>query len=212
LPGSYELFAFEESGAYEGAIYPGPVSVSAGMATPGVDFELSKGGQIAGTITDALSGAAIRFSWVCARDAVDGEIHRCDYSDGSGHYAIGGLPTGTYKVWFSPDVPAWEEEDDYFQQYYNGAPTFAGATGVSVIAPGVVAGIDARLVSRHAPPAPPAAGAAPPVAGAAPPPPAAKTVRPRPRCGKGKRLIKRKGKARCVKKVKRSAKPRRSGR
>ncbi|HEX5712076.1 MAG TPA: carboxypeptidase regulatory-like domain-containing protein, partial [Solirubrobacterales bacterium] len=212
LPGSYEVFAWDEAGVYQEAAYPDPVSVFAGTATPGVDIEMGAGGQIAGTVTDALSGAAIRFSLVCARDALDGEIYGCDYTEGAGHYAIGALPTGTYKAWFSPDVPEWEEEDDYFQQYYNGASSFAGATAVAVVAPGIVAGIDARLSSRHAPPSPPAPSAsAPPVGTAVVKPPVAK-MRPKVRCPKGKRLVKRKGKAKCVKKIKRSAMPRHSAR
>ena len=208
-PGSYEVFAFDESGLYMEATYPNPVTVFAGMATPGIEVELGKGGQIAGTVTDALSGAAIRLSLVCARDALEGEIYDCAYTEGAGHYVINGLPTGTYKVWFSPDVPEWEEEDDYVQQYYNGVSSFFQATGVTVAASGLVTGIDARLVSRQAPPPSPTPSVpAAAVAGAAPQRVAQpSTSRPKVRCRKGKRLIRRKGKAKCVK-VKHKAKPR----
>jgi hypothetical protein len=193
LSGSYEVFFFQggEESEYLGQIYRGNqpelVSVTAGSTTSDIDAALSKAGKIAGTVTDALSGAGIGFSTVCARQATTGEIYECVYTNSRGQYAIAGLPSGAYKVWFSPDVPAWEEEDDYFQQYYGGAAVFAQATPVTVVAPALVTGIDARLFSRKAP-------------AVVPPPPAARVVKPRQKhCHRGLKKIRVKGKARCVK-------------
>jgi hypothetical protein len=190
--GSYEVFFFEEAepSEYLGEIYRGNqrelVPVTVGLTTSGIDAALSKAGKIAGTVTDALSGAGIGFSTVCARQATTGEIYECAYTNRRGQYAIAGLPSGAYRVWFSPDVPAWEEEDDYFQQYYSGAAVFAQATPVTVVAPAPVTGIDARLLSRKAP--------------AVMPPPPPLVAKPRKKhCHKGLKRIRVKGKERCVK-------------
>ncbi len=198
--GSYEVgfYPVEEEAKYLLQYYDGkstgdeatPVAVIAGAGTPAIDAGLHQAGRIAGTVTDALSGAGIGASVVCARQAVTGDIYGCAESSGSGQYAIGGLPGGTYKVWFSPDVP--EVVDDYFQQYYSGAATFALATPVTVAPPAVTGGIDARLVSRKAPAAVPAPS----------PVTAVPTLTAKPKagkhCRKGTRAAKVKGKPRCV--------------
>jgi hypothetical protein len=187
--GSYEVFFFAEEGEYLSQIFRGNqkelVSVTVGSTTSNVDAALEKPGQISGTVTDALSGAGIGASIVCARQAVTGEIYECASTNGGGQYAIQGLPSGSYKVWFSPDVP--EVVDDYFQQYFSGAATFALATPVTVVAPAVTTGINARLISRKAPPV-------------VPPPPAATPISkpPKKHCRKGLKRIKVKGKERCV--------------
>jgi hypothetical protein len=197
--GSYEVFFFEANEEEGAAEYLGQVfrdghqelvSVTVGATVPGIDAALSKAGRISGTVTDSLSGAGIGASTVCLRRATTGEIEGCTRTNGSGRYSIGGLSSGSYKVWFSPDVPAWEEEDDYFQQYFSGAGTFALATPVSVAPSTSIAGIDAHLVSRKAPPAPPVASpAVKPIS----------AVSPRKKhCRKGLKRIKVKGKERCV--------------
>ncbi|MCW2988839.1 MAG: hypothetical protein JWM24_1777 [Solirubrobacterales bacterium] len=194
--GSYEVFFFdvgEEEGAgeYLSQLYRNGqmelVPVTLGSTTSGIDAALTKAGQITGTVTDALSGAGIGFSTVCARQAVTGETYECARTNGSGQYAIKGLPSGSYKVWFSPDVP--EVVDDYIQQYYNGAGTFAQAMPITVVAPAVVTGINARLISRKAPAATPAA-----------PQPIVRARDPRKaHCRRGLKKVRVKGKARCVK-------------
>jgi len=201
--GSYEVFFFgggeeeEEGGAgeYLSQTYDDgtvtPVAVTAGATTEGIDAALTKAGRITGTVTDALSGAGIGLSAVCVRDAVAGEIRRCARTDASGRYSVGGLDSGSYKVLFSPDVA--ELADDYVQQYYSGASTFAQATPLALTAPAVLTGIDARLVSRKAP----VATVTPP---AVTPPRTNSSGGPKkPVCKKGKRLVKVKGRKRCVK-------------
>jgi hypothetical protein len=199
-PGSYEVgfYPVEEEGKYLVQYYDGkstsdeatPVAVTVDVGATGIDAELLQAGQISGTVTDALSGAGIGASLVCARQAVTGTIYGCAESGGSGQYAIEGLPAGTYKVWFSPDVPS--VIDDYFQQYYSGAANFALATPVTVAPPAVTSGIDARLVSRKAPPAAPAPKPSTP-------PPATPKPKAKKHCRKGKKAVKAKGKTRCVK-------------
>lgn len=205
---SYEVgfFPLEEEGEYLSQYYDGksfwfeatPVLVTAGAGVDEIDAALQKAGRVAGTVTDALSSAGVGSSLVCLLDAFEGEIFECDFTGPGGKYEIGEVPAGTYKAWFSPDIPEWELEDDYFQQFYNGKPSFAQANPIAVGSGAVVSGIDARLVSRKAPPS-----AARPVT----PPAITAPVKPRPpivkRCPKGKRKVKRNGKVRCVKKGKR---------
>jgi len=199
--GTYKLYSLgpEESG-YLFQYYSGkpsletgdPIGVSAGAATPSVNFGLYKGGVVLGTVTDALSGAGVRTSTVCAREAPGGKTYDCTQTSGSGGYALTGLAPGSYKIWFSPDLP--EEEDGYFEQYFDSVPTFAQATALNVSGSSTTAGVDARLLSRKALPA--SASTKPVLTSAVLPlsPP-----KPRRVCPKQKRLVKVKGKKRCVK-------------
>ncbi len=199
---SYEVVFFPEEEAtseYLVQFYKGkanfseatPVSVTAGSGTSGIGAEMKKGGKITGTVTDAASGAGIKASFVCLLPASELEVIGCTTTGGSGGYSMVGLPPGAYKVWFSPDgTKSAEIEDDYFQQFYNAKPTFAQADPINVSAGGVAAGIDAHLVSRKAPPVvrPLAPALAAPV-----------VKRPKLHCRKGKRKVRKKGIAYCVK-------------
>jgi hypothetical protein len=74
-----------------------PVDVSLGVTTPGIDFALDRGGQIAGQITDASTGSGVSEIEVDVYSA-SGRYMSYGYSDGTGSYAtyVGGLPTGRY--------------------------------------------------------------------------------------------------------------------
>ncbi len=172
---------------------PTPVTVSVGLGTAEIDAAMEKGGRIAGTVTDAASGAAIGSIRVCLFELEEDVESGCAWTDGGGHYAFERLPRGSYKVWFSPDAFPWgPEEDDYFQQYYNGKPTLAQADTVLLGSDGSASGIDARLVSRKPLPAPLAAPAS--IA----PSPIKPRRKPLKHCRKGQRKAKRRGKVRCV--------------
>ncbi len=172
---------------------PTPVEVSAGSGTSGIDAAMEREGHIAGTVTDAASGAPIASSRVLLFKLKEKVEPWWVYTDAAGHYTFDGLSGGAYKVWFSPDVPEWHEEDDYFQQFYNDKPTLALADTVSVSAGATTSGIDAHLVGRHPAPQP---LSAPALLTAAP-------VKPRPKpkkhCHKGQRRVKKRGRIRCLK-------------
>lgn len=207
---SYEVGFYPEPGSgYLEQHYDGksswfeatPVPVTAGAGIDSIDAELLKGGTISGTVTDALSAAGIGSSSVCLLEPSEGEIIDCHLTGPNGHYAITGLPVGSYKVWFSPDVPGWEGADDYFQQFYDAKPIFAQASSIAVGAGTVVSGIGARLVSRKASvvPPPPAPVALPPAVTS----PLSLKPKPKPKkCRKGQRKVRRKGKIRCAPKAK----------
>jgi hypothetical protein len=74
-----------------------PINVNPGATTPGIDFALDRGGQIAGLITDASTGSGVSLIEVDVYSA-SGRYMSYGYSDGTGSYAtyVGGLPTGRY--------------------------------------------------------------------------------------------------------------------
>ena len=90
-----------------------PIGVVQGMTTPAVDFVLSSGGVIEGTVTDAVSGLPIQSIPVNIRDAAGGYI-TSGSTDSSGHYASSsGLLPGTYYATTSYNP-------DYVAQVYGG--------------------------------------------------------------------------------------------
>ncbi|HVY96933.1 MAG TPA: carboxypeptidase-like regulatory domain-containing protein [Solirubrobacterales bacterium] len=206
IPEAYEVGFFPEDGDHLGQFYDGkanwfeatPVTVTAGSGRAGIDAELARAGHIAGTVTDSVSGAGIPFVPVCLVDA-EGEPELCVRAGSTGRYAFDALPTGAYRVRFSPDNVWPEEEDDYFEQYYNAKAGPAQADLVGVTAPNTTTGVDARLVSRKAqpsaqPPSPP---------GAQPQPPATHPPKPqqkpkKARCRHGFKRTRVHGKKRCV--------------
>ena len=72
------------------------ITVTAGATTSGINFALSAGGRIAGTLTDAATTLPIANAQVEIFDA--NNLFLGNYNtDGSGNYLTGdGLPTGTY--------------------------------------------------------------------------------------------------------------------
>ncbi len=66
----------------------------------------------------------------------------CEVVAGSagGEYAIVGLPSGAYNVWFS-----YNEAGGYLPQYFSGKASFSEATSVSVTAGGTTLQIDAAM-------------------------------------------------------------------
>lgn len=202
-PDAYEVGFFPEDGDHLYQYYEGvsnwweatPVDVVAGAGVTAIDAELARAGHITGTVTDAASGAGVGFTPVCLFFAEGEEAEYCVRADGTGHYSFGGLSSGSYRVWFSPDgFP--EIEDDYFEQYYNGKPTLAQSDPVFVTAPNTTSGIDAHLVSRKALPSPPSTPGSQGQTGA----PVHKAAKPKPkRCRRGFRRIRVHGKARCIK-------------
>jgi hypothetical protein len=73
-----------------------PISVGLGSTTTGIDFALTLGGRVAGTITDASSGVGIGDVNVSILDA-SGRNVAFGFSDAAGGYITdNGLPTGSY--------------------------------------------------------------------------------------------------------------------
>ena len=115
------------------------VSVSAGSTTSGIDAALQQGGQITGTVTDALTHAGIANKCVAAYDASNNFV-ASGFTDSAGHYAMAGLVAGSYRVGFQTCGGG-----NYAPQFYDGKSSLAAADLVSVTGGGTTSGIDAAL-------------------------------------------------------------------
>jgi hypothetical protein len=77
-----------------------PIAVTLGVTTPDVNFQLDVGGSITGTITNAVTAAALQGVGVtvCAQTATGSSCSSgFDIpSNAAGQYSIIGLPSGTY--------------------------------------------------------------------------------------------------------------------
>jgi hypothetical protein len=72
-----------------------PIVVSGTATASGIDFSLTMGGRISGTLTDATTHAPITFMGVTLFSSVGVNLGQVN-SDGSGNYTSQGLPPGTY--------------------------------------------------------------------------------------------------------------------
>jgi len=73
-----------------------PITVNVGAATAGINFGLSPGGSISGTITDAASTAILANQGVNIFSGLTGAFVRGTLSNASGVYTVSGLAPGTY--------------------------------------------------------------------------------------------------------------------
>jgi len=81
------------------------VAVKTGLATKGVNLKLSEGGQIAGRVTSATTHAAVSNLLVCA-ESTGGIINGfgCASTNANGEYTVSRLSTGSYNVFFIPEI------------------------------------------------------------------------------------------------------------
>jgi len=113
------------------------VGVTLGLTTTGINFTLSLGGKITGTVT--LPGASSVSATVYATNTTTGDYYTgsASGSGSSAAYEIIGLPTGTYKV--------HAYAGKYIDEYYNNKPDETSADLVSVTAGGTTSSIDFTL-------------------------------------------------------------------
>ena len=184
-----------------------PVALLSGEEVTEIDAALTLGGRIEGTVRAAASGAPLPWRLACAIDSL-GELIGCAETNSVGRYSIQGLASDDYRVGFSLDFAEWygeepspEEDDGYLPQFYDGSPTLAGSASLALLAPAVLTGIDASLISSRAPVSPALVPA--PV----PPLPSTLPIASKPtakkkhkHCRPGFKAKKIKGKQRCVRK------------
>lgn len=127
------------------------IDVTAG-ATTTVDFALERGGQVAGTVTDASSGRPVEDAYVDVYSE-GGHVVTYGASDGAGRYASfgSGLPAGRYYA----RARGWTIEGPtyrwpYVEQVYAGVPCHAcrpetSGTPIEVAPGAVTSGIDFAL-------------------------------------------------------------------
>ena len=113
------------------------VTVTAGETTTGIDFALQLGGTIAGTVTDAATGAPLAGITV---KVIVNAVDRSAITDASGSYTVAGLATGSYYVWSTNSFPYIDELFDGIQcpnnncRWWDGSPVAvtAGATTANI--------------------------------------------------------------------------------
>jgi len=150
LPGQYILRA--EARGFVGEFYRDaatiqeatPVPVHAGETTSGIDFALTPGGAISGTVTAETTALPLEGAHVVAMLAAGPgrsfTIHTL--TDSNGFYRIEGLVSGNYFVLAS--------KEGYVPEFYNDARRFEDATAVGVTAPDETPNIDFSLATGSA--------------------------------------------------------------
>ncbi len=137
IEGDYEVvFSPAPNTNYLLQAYPGkappedgdPIHVSEGESVSGKNAKLKSGGQIIGRVTDSGTGNGIAGIEACGARAGAGH-ETCDLTDAGGNYAIVGLQTGSYTVFFDPAAT------EYVFQVYKGITDLqAEGTPVAVTA------------------------------------------------------------------------------
>jgi hypothetical protein len=105
------------------------VIVTAGIPLANINAQLKVGGiisNISGRVTDG-SGVGIRHIWVNVVD-LDYKWWGDNLTDADGNYAVVGLPSGKFKVFFNGDIA------NYISEWYNNKNDFASADPVTVTA------------------------------------------------------------------------------
>ncbi|MBV9607349.1 MAG: carboxypeptidase regulatory-like domain-containing protein [Solirubrobacterales bacterium] len=145
-PGTYEV-AFNPGGAnnnYNSAYYGGAsatkFAVSDGQTTQNINGQLFTGGLITGTVTDSTHHG-IAGAYVQITDVNSGNNYY-PTTGADGTYAVDGLPTSTYDVYYGPGGG-----QNYVYQYYAGASNAAAEQPVTVTAGQATSHIDASLAT-----------------------------------------------------------------
>ena len=156
---SVSTYSMSTSGAYVNEVYDNVpcrdmycygvvgtgVQVTAGAATTGIDFGLARGGSITGTVTSAVTHAPLQYVYIRIYRAGSKYESFMAYTDASGVFVAGGIPTGTYYV---VTDASWE---GYVDQLYGGqacphvACTVTDGAPVSVTIGAATSGIDFAL-------------------------------------------------------------------
>jgi hypothetical protein len=130
-----------------------PVNVTAPSLVTGIDAALARGGKITGRVTATGTGAPVEDVRVYAYDA-DGRYVTYDYTDASGDYAITGLSSGGYRLYFYKAFPIYQGcSVSYYvvSEYYDDKPDLASGDVIQVVAPNIVGGIDAVMSVPNGP-------------------------------------------------------------
>jgi len=124
------------------------IAVTASQTVSGIDASLQLPGHITGTVTgpDGVTPleniAVLAYVWDASNPPSISEYTGDSFTDANGNYDIGGLGSGTYRIWF------WDNNARvYASEFYNNKSTLALADDIAVTAPQTVSGISASLES-----------------------------------------------------------------
>lgn len=112
------------------------IDIKAGALTSGIDAQMSVGGRITGTVTNANDKKALEGALVCALPGY-GEVGECALTHAGGRYAIEGLASGKYVVLFDANGYRW--------QYYDDVSLASEARSVAVSAGAASGSVDAAM-------------------------------------------------------------------
>lgn len=114
---------------------------TAGTTRGGVNGSLAVGGAITGQVTEAGSGDVLPN--VCVFSYDDAGFGDSDITDASGHYELGGVPAGNYKLFFADCQVA----QTHAGQWYDRATGHDTALEVNVSRLHTTSGVDAVMES-----------------------------------------------------------------
>jgi hypothetical protein len=120
-----------------------PIFVGAGTTTSGINFGLAAGGIISGTITDAVTSAALASVTVNVYNT-SGLFVGSGFTNTSGVYSVAGLPSGSYfaRTFISSVTPG------YIDELYNNIPcpcTITAGNPIVVTAGAITANVNFGL-------------------------------------------------------------------
>jgi hypothetical protein len=130
-----------------------PVDVTAGELTPGIDFVLSPGGRVAGTVTRADTGQPLANARVSIHGAAGTQISSATTNASGQYVSQGGLPTGKYTVLASAPYGVADLASRLYKGidclttdlYWNSDCAPGSGDAVSVTSPNTTSGIDFAL-------------------------------------------------------------------
>lgn len=134
--GQYILVASGSDAGYISNKYTQPVGVRAPDTTESVDFVMTHGGSVQGSIIDA-KGSPLEGVRVEAYDPELWTEIAGTRTDDAGQYEIGGLQTNSYCLRFS--------KNEYTVQWYNGKTQREDAENIDVVGTSSIAGLDAVM-------------------------------------------------------------------
>ena len=133
-PGTYSVTFLDPRARYLSNSSSGPVVVTAGAPVPDLDQEMTLGGTISGTVTDATTGSPL--AGICVRANGAGAWWAC--TDSNGKYQVTGLSTDQYALEYTDNLHA-----RYLSRFYSTSAT--GSVRVPVTAGAVVTDIDVGM-------------------------------------------------------------------
>jgi carboxypeptidase family protein len=118
-----------------------PIAVTLGTTTPNINFPLTLGGRVSGTVTNVLNNAGISGAQAKIYNSSGTVLYGATITDGAGGYTTGGLPAGTYR--------ARTDATGFNTRVYNNKPcvqpcdasVIASGTPVTVVAGSTTSGV-----------------------------------------------------------------------
>lgn len=114
-----------------------PINISQNESVTGIDFGLTEGGKITGTVVTESDSLPLAGSHIVAFLVVNPRVAQHARTAEDGSYTVESLPTGTYAV--------KANAAGYKSEYFDDAESLSNATFIDVEAPGTIDNIDFAL-------------------------------------------------------------------